>query len=454
MTTVDATIESLGDQVRPIRGDRDYDELVASAGAAQLVLLGEGTHGTREFYRERARLTQRLILEHGFQAVAVEADWPDAFRLNRFVLGLGSGSGWAAGTGSGSGSDSNATQALGDFQRFPTWMWRNTEVRDFADWLADHNRARRARVGFFGLDLYSMYRSIDAVLRYLDRHDVEAARVAREHYACFDHCSRDTERYARYTASGRISCADEVLDELKALLALGASWRAQHPGEDEVELFSAEQNARLVKNAEEYYRSLLAGRVQTWNLRDQHMLETLSSVCDFLERGGREPKVVVWAHNSHLGDARATDMAKVGELNLGQLVRERFPKRSFSVGFTTFTGTVTAAADWDLPGQSRNLQPALPDSWEARFHDLGLPHFALLLDKAALHERRIQRAVGVVYRPQSERLSHYFTADLAQQFDAVVHIDRTSSLEPLRGVECHEPGDSPETFPFADDAGA
>jgi erythromycin esterase-like protein len=442
MAVSDELQRYLARNARPIEKPADYAELLAHAARAEFVLLGEGTHGTAEFYRERALLTRALIEQHQFQAIAVEADWPDAYRLNRFVAG--------------SGSDANATEALADFERFPTWMWRNTEVRDFIAWLAAHNRTQGDRVGFFGLDLYSMYRSIDAVLRYLDRVDPSAAQAAREHYACFDHFSRDTEHYARFAASGLHSCERDVVRELEELRAHASRWREQHPEAPDDELFSAEQNARVVKNAEEYYRSLLGGRVLTWNLRDQHMLETLTSIGSLLERQGRPRKVVVWAHNSHLGDARATDMARAGELNLGQLVREHFPGKSYSVGFTTHAGTVTAASDWDLPGVPKALQPALPDSYEAAFHDFALPHFGLLLDGHAEQAlgRRLERAVGVVYRPDTERISHYFSANLALQFNAIIHVDTTRAVDPLDDDQPPHAEDAPETYPFADDAGA
>jgi erythromycin esterase-like protein len=381
-----------------------------------------------------------LIQDHGFRAVAVEADWPDAYRVDRFVRGLG--------------DDRSATQCLGDFQRFPTWMWRNAEVRDFVDWLREYNREQPHPAHFFGLDLYSMYTSIDAIVGYLERVDPAAAREARERYACFDLFVRDGDAYARGTASGRLSCEQEVTLQLETLKqhAVTLHKRLGALPEDQ---FSAEQNALLVKNAEHYYRSMLGGRISTWNLRDQHMFETLSAIVSFLQRGGVANKAVIWAHNSHLGDARATDMARVGELNLGQLAREHFPGQTFSVGFTTYSGSVTAAANWDEQAARLVLQPALPDSYEARFHELNLRHFFLPLAEATGHigRSRIERAIGVVYRPRSERISHYFEADLARQFDALVHIDTTSALEPLGASQPLVTSDPPATYPFADDAG-
>lgn len=408
-------------------GPHDYDPLLAMARDARLVLIGEASHGTQEFYHERARITARLIAECGFNAVAAEADWPDAYRLNCFVRGRG--------------ADRDPTTALGDFRRFPTWMWRNAEVCSFLEWLREYNLARSPaeRAGFYGLDLYNLSASIEAVLAYLDRVDPAAARLARSRYACFEHYRVEPALYGYAVQSGAADpCEAEAVAQLVALQRRSAASADPH---DEEARFVAEQNARLARGAEAYYREMYRGQVSAWNLRDTHMAETLGALMGHLEAQAGQARVVVWAHNSHLGDARATEMGARGELNLGQLVRERYGDAALLVGFSTYHGTVTAAADWDLPGLRRLVRPGLPGSYEALLHRVGgagrpLPRFMLdLRDGGAaagvLHESRLQRAIGVVYRPETERLSHYFYARLPEQFDALIHIDETHALEPL-----------------------
>ena len=387
-------------------GERDHDALLDLVGGKRFVLLGEASHGTAEFYRERARITRRLIEEKGFAAVAVEADWPDAHRVNCYVRG--------------GGDDRSADEALGSFVRFPRWMWRNTEVAELVDWL----RSRRD-AGFYGLDLYSLNSSIDAVIGTLERIDPEAAARARERYACFDNFD-DTQDYGAAAAFGAgESCEDEAVEQLIELCRQLPDSAARD------DRFFAEQNARLVKNAEEYYRAMFRGRVSTWNLRDTHMADTLDDLADHLARSGGEAKIVVWAHNSHLGDARATEMGASGELNVGQLVRERHPGDVVNIGFTTYTGTVMAADSWGDEGRVKRVNVALDGSWEDLLHRAGLPRFLLPLRGSRLDGARLERAIGVIYRPQTERISHYFRARLADQFDAVIHIDETTALQPL-----------------------
>lgn len=425
----------------PLLGEAaDYDVLLEQIGDARFVLLGEASHGTHEFYRERARITQRLIAEKGFEAVAVEADWPDAWRVNRFVRGLG--------------ADEFASDALEGFRRFPTWMWRNTDVVNFVDWLRDWNSGGDdgGQVGFYGLDLYSLNASMAAVLHYLDRVDPDAAARARVRYACFDRYGEDSQAYGMMTGlRGAASCEEDVIAQL---LEMQQHRLAPAPrlGEQADEAFHAEQNARLVRNAERYYRSMYLSEVSSWNLRDGHMMETLEALVAHLEQQGRPAKVVLWAHNSHLGDARATEMGGLrGELNIGQLVRERYGQDAFLVGFTTHAGTVTAADDWDAPARRQRVRPARADSFEGLFHGMGLPGFLLPLREGeaatALRAPRLERAIGVIYRPQSERQSHYFHALLPRQFDAVLHFDVTRAVEPLeRGAQWHA-GEAPETYP-------
>jgi erythromycin esterase-like protein len=426
-------------------GPEDFDELLARARGARVVMIGEASHGTHEFYRVRAEITKRLIREQACAAVAAEADWPDAYRVNRYVRGLG--------------ADPDATEALGDFRRFPQWMWRNADVLDFVGWLKSHNEARppEQRVGFYGLDLYSLQRSIEAVLDYLRVVDPEAARRAEQRYACFEHFGSDPRTYAQATGLGLApSCEREVLRQLLELQRQRAEYVRRDGRLEPDEDFFAEQNARLVVGAERYYRSLFAGREPSWNLRDRHMTDTLIAIEEHLLRGGRSGErsgpLVVWAHNSHLGDARATDRRRAGELNVGQLVRERWGAQSLSVGFTTHEGSVTAASDWGADAERKRVRPSLAESWERLFHALGeAGNFALDTQRIAglrSHEL-LERAIGVIYRPETERVSHYFQADLPRQFDYVLHYDRTRAVEPLERSAAWERGEVPETFPTA-----
>jgi erythromycin esterase-like protein/predicted phosphoribosyltransferase len=394
-------------------------------GDAQLVLIGEASHGTSEFYTARAHMTRRLIEEKGFCAVAAEADWPDAYRVNRYVRGRS--------------DDATAEEALRGFERFPTWMWRNTAVLDFVGWLREHNDRTGREAGFYGLDLYSMYRSVHEVISYLDRVDPAAAARARERYACFDHFSGDNAQVYGFAAAfgAGEGCEREVVGQLADMQrhALEYSRRDGLIAEDE--LFYAEQNARTVHAAEEYYRTMFSGRASSWNLRDRHMADTLDALARHLGRQrGTPQKIVVWAHNSHLGDARATETAARGELNVGQLARERHPGRCCLIGFTTYTGTVTAADDWEGPAERKWVRPALADSIEELLHEIGQKELLLSFGAAprateALRSARLERAIGVIYRPETERQSHYFQARAADQFDALIHVDETRALEPL-----------------------
>ncbi|MCU1259467.1 MAG: erythromycin esterase-like enzyme [Bryobacterales bacterium] len=403
----------------------DYDPLLDLIGDASFVLLGEASHGTHEFYYTRAEITKRLIREKGFHAVAVEADWPDAYRVNRFVLGRG--------------ADSSADEALSGFSRFPIWMWRNREVEAFVAWLRTHNEKRSSgapQVGFYGLDLYSLNTSRQEVIRYLEKVDPDAARRARYRYSCFDHYGEDEQAYG-YAAGFGISpsCEQEVVQQLIELERRSYEYMHRDGYVAEDEFFSAELNARLVRNAEEYYRSMFRGRISSWNLRDRHMAETLGELAAHLDRRYGKSKIVVWEHNSHVGDARATEMGERGEWNVGQLVRERYGDSSRSIGFTTYTGTVMAASDWGGPHEVKRVQPGLPGSYEALFHDVKMPSFLLPMRGSAagaeLRSPRLERAIGVIYRPDTERISHYFHARLADQFDAVLHFDETHAVEPL-----------------------
>ena len=413
--------------------------LLDAIGDARLVLVGEATHGTHEFYRTRAELTKVLISTKGFNLVAVEADWPDAYRVNRWVRHAS--------------FESNAENALGDFTRFPRWMWRNRVVVDFIQWLRTHNASQPAvsQVGFYGLDLYSLHASIEAVLTYLQKVDPAGAERARYRYGCFEDFGEDTQAYG-YAASFGLSrsCEDDAVAQLLELRRRAADYASRDGRIAADEYFFAEQNARLVRNAEQYYRSMFGGRLESWNLRDTHMMETLEALRAHVQQTSGFARVVVWAHNSHLGDARATHMGDIGELNLGQLVRQAHGSAAFLVGFTTHTGTVTAASNWDEPAQRKRVRPSMVGSYERLFHDAGIDQFLLLLREGpardAFRGDRLERAIGVIYRPEFERLSHYFRARLPEQFDAVFHIDHTMAVEPLERWAQDEV-DMPETYP-------
>ncbi len=437
----EAQIAAIRADAVPLTGAAgDHDRLLELIGDSRVVLLGEASHGTHEFYRQRALITRRLIDERGFDAVAIEGDWPDAHRVTRFVYGAD--------------EDADAEQALRGFKRFPTWMWRNADVLDFVGWLRARRDEGKPPVGFFGLDLYSLYRSIEAVVEYLDRIDPDAARRARERYACLERFE-ESQRYGHAVATGLSEACDrEVLGQLIDLQRTGDAYLRRDGVAAEDEQFYAEQNARLVVGAERYYRSMFAAPAASWNLRDRHMAETLERLLAHLDRRTLRSRLVVWAHNSHVGDARRTEMSRRGELNLGQLVRQRHGNDAFLVGFTTFAGTVSAASSWGAPVERKRVRPALDRSYESLFHAGALPGFMLSLRDGAVAARTLsqpllERAIGVIYRPETERLSHYFHADLAHQFDAVLHFDHTRAVEPLEPTAGWARGEPPETYPTA-----
>jgi protein-L-isoaspartate(D-aspartate) O-methyltransferase len=406
--------------------------LLERLSGAQVVLLGEATHGTSEFYRMRTRITRELILRRGFRMLAVEADWPDASSVDRYIRHL-----------------PRASRSEPAFSRFPTWMWRNQETLELVQWLREYNRDARSpeqRVSFHGLDLYSLYTSAAAVVGYLDRVDPEAAAAARERYGCLSPWEGDPAAYGRATlARGYRRCEREVVQTLRELLTR----RLEYAAQDGDEFLDAVGNARVVANAERYYRVMYYGSVESWNLRDEHMFETLESLRTFR---GRASKVVVWEHNSHIGDARATEMGARGEHNVGSLCRERLGDALYSVGFGTDSGTVAAASGWDRPVQRMRVRPALADSYEALFHAAQLPAGLIPLRqprrevlRVELEPPRLERAIGVVYRPDSELDSHYFRASLPRQFDEYVWFDRSSAVTPLPS---EPPRGVPDTYPF------
>ncbi|MGE5611633.1 MAG: erythromycin esterase family protein [Bacillota bacterium] len=445
MASADRLINAVREIAQPLPGENaSYDSLIQAAGDARFVLIGEASHGTHDFYRTRAEITKRLIEQKGFTAVIAEADWPDAYRVNRYVRGID--------------DDGTAVEALSDFRRFPAWMWRNADIVDFVGWLRDYNSSLESReqmAGFYGMDLYSLYGSIQAVMKYLDRVDPEVARRARFRYGCLEHFGEDPQAYG-YAAAFDLSasCEQDVIGQLAEMVRHAGDYAKRDGRLAEDEYFFALQNARLVLNAEHYYRTMFRGRVSSWNLRDEHMAETIDALIAHLDRPTRRAKVIVWAHNSHLGDARVTDMGRSGEFNVGQLLREHHGQEVFSIGFTTHTGTVTAASMWDGPAERKRVQPSLYGSYERIFHETSLPQFLLMLRTnhpaiELLREQQLERAIGVIYLPETERVSHYFYASLSDQFDAVIHIDQTRAVEPLERTAAWKPEEVPETYPTA-----
>ena len=429
----------LAGRARPITGSaQDYDDLVDMISDQRVILIGEASHGTHEFYRERIRLTRRLIEEHHVTVVGIEGDWPDAYRVNRYILGLS--------------EDADAPSALGGFRRFPTWMWRNRDVADFVEWLRLHNDEHDAsdKVRFFGLDLYSLAASIEAVVDYLEGVDPVAAHRARQRYACFDHVGADGQAYGYALASGRLdTCEDDVVAQLLELSENATRYLRFDGLAAQDEQFYAEQNARLVHNAEIYYREMYRADVSSWNLRDRHMVGTLESLLTHFDARWAPTRAVVWAHNSHVGDARATDMSRRGEVNIGQLARERYGDEAFLIGMTTYGGEVTAASTWGGPTERKRVRAARARSHEAVLHGAGgcdfwLTSEDLVAENVATH---LERAIGVIYRPETELQSHYFQADLAAQFDALIHLDHTSALVPLETTALWDCGEPAETFP-------
>jgi erythromycin esterase-like protein len=430
-----ASIRQHAISLNPSRGVGPILDLI---GDVDVVLIGEATHGTAEFYRTRARLTQALIESRGFNIVAAEADWPDAHRADRWVRGAS--------------VEPDAAEALGDFIRFPRWMWRNREVLKFLEWLRSHNLALppASRAGFYGLDLYSLHRSIDAVLQYLERVDPAAAGRARERYACFDIFGTNPQTYGHATTyGGESSCEREVVAPLVELQRRAADYARRDGRVAADDYFAAEQNARVVHDAEHYYRTMFGSGRASWNLRDTHMMSTLEALMAHVSRTNGHARTVVWAHNSHLGDARATAMSARGELNIGQLVRQGYGAAMVSIGFTTHSGSVTAAHDWDADAELMMVRPSLSGSYERLFHDAGIGDFVLDLRGPAgraMPAPLLERAIGVIYRPRTERQSHYFLADLPRQFDIVIHHDETRGVEPLELWSRHD-ADLPETWP-------
>jgi erythromycin esterase len=438
---VDAVVSGVRSAALPLESADDLDPLVAAIGDARFVLLGEATHGTSEFYSWRARLSQRLIREKGFSFVAVEGDWPDCYRVNRYVKALPTGG-------------TSAEEVLHAFERWPTWMWANREVAEFAEWLRAHNESLPAarQVGFYGLDVYSLWESMEAVIEYLDRVDTDAARIARRAYACFDPYYEDEEEYARATALVPTSCEDETVSMLRTLRARAH----EYPDDGRDSYFNAEQNALIAKNAERYYRTMVRGGATSWNVRDHHMVETLERL---MIHHGSQSKAIVWEHNTHIGDARFTDMARHGMENVGQLVRQAHGEHPADgdgvvlVGFGTHRGTVIAGADWGAPMERMRVPLARAESWEDILQRATGSDALVLFDGTddggieGLDRTIDHRAIGVVYDPRGERWGNYVPTIVPRRYDAFLFFSETHGVDALHMPVVTVPGEVPETYP-------
>jgi erythromycin esterase-like protein len=424
-------VERVRMRSRSLKGAEDLDPLLERIGEARCVLLGEASHGTSEYYSWRTRISERLIQEKGFSFVAVEGDWPDCYEVNRYVKGY-----------LGSGRD--AREALRTFERWPTWMWANEEVASLTEMLRGHNESlpEERKISFYGLDVYSLRESIDEIISYLKRAAPDAVPAARRAYRCFEPYSEDAREYARATAYVPTSCEEEVVSLLSELRGRVARY------EDDPEArFAAEQNALVVKNAEAYYRTMVRGGAESWNVRDRHMAETLERL---IHHHGPEARGIVWEHNTHIGDARYTDMARSGMVNVGQLAREEWgDKDGVLVGFGSYRGSVIAGARWGAPMERMTVPPAREGSWEAVLHAAGEGDRLLIFSDAqeeAFLDARAHRAIGVVYDPAGERHGNYVPTVLPRRYDAFVYLDETRALRPFE-VQPRQDGEPPETFP-------
>jgi erythromycin esterase-like protein len=420
---------------RPLESDDDLDRLLDAVGDARFVLLGEASHGTSEFYTWRTRISKRLIEERGFSFISVEGDWPDCYRVNRYAKHMPD-------------SGDSALDVLHAFERWPTWMWANREVVELVEWLHAHNRRipSDGRVGFYGLDVYSLWDSMRAVTEYLERMDPGLAAAARRAYNCFEPYAEDVQEYARATAIVPTSCEDQAVEVLRGLRVNAPQFR-----EDGREgYFNAEQNALVAKNAELYYRTMMRGGPSSWNVRDRHMVETLDRL---MQHHGPHAKAIVWEHNTHVGDARFTDMTRAGMVNVGQLVRQTHEREGvLLVGFGTHRGTVIAADEWGAPMERMRVPPARPGSVEEAMYEAAIGDALLIFDGrddagiAGLHEPIGHRAIGVVYDPRAERWGNYVPTIMARRYDAFLYIDETRAVDPLH-LPVHVDGEPPETYP-------
>ena len=417
----------------PLEDPTHLDPLMERIGDARYVLLGEASHGTREYYTWRAEISKRLIAERGFSFIAVEGDWPDCYRVNRFVKGdpdLGG----------------SAHAVLRAFDRWPTWMWANEEVADLAGWMRWHNESRSEgeKVGFYGLDVYSLWDSLYTVINYLQQAAPDAVDAAIGTFRCFQPFGHDPQEYAWATLMVPHSCEDAVVKMLTELCEKAAALRSSSA--DGEAFFNAEQNALVVQNAEHYYRTMVRGDASSWNVRDCHMMDTLERL---MAHHGPQAKAIVWEHNTHIGDARATDMARSGMVNVGQLARERHAREGVVlVGFGSYEGSVIAGRKWGAPMEMMPVPPAQSGSYEEAFHRAGARNHLVILDDApdGLRQTRGHRAIGVVYNPENERFGNYVPTVMADRYDVFLYVDRTRALRPLH-LRVRPDTEVPETFP-------
>jgi len=425
-------IEKLYKASHKLDTDHDLDVLIERIGDARYVLLGEASHGTSEYYTWRSKISRRLIEEKGFSFIAVEGDWPDCYMVNRYIKGYPD-------------SGTTAKEVLKTFDRWPTWMWANWEVVALTEWLKTHNERvpKEKKAGFYGLDVYSLWESMEAIIKYLEKVDPAAVKVAKEAYQCFAPYEKDEQAYARATRFVSEVCEDEVVEMFKMI----RSKTKEYAGDAEA-AFSTEQNALVSVNAERYYRAMVKGSSESWNIRDTHMNDTLNRLMKF---HGTESKAIVWEHNTHIGDARATDMKRQGMVNVGQLVREQHEQEGvFIVGFGAYQGGVIAADEWGAPMQEIMAPPAQSGSWEAILHEIEPRDRIIMLDElqgdADFMNVRGHRAIGVVYHPHFEKYGNFVPTVLPARYNAFIFIDETEALHPLHiRSEKHR---IPETFPW------
>lgn len=430
VTRSDSTLAQIEEISYSLETAADLDPLVEQAGDSRLVLLGEASHGTSEYYQWRARISQRLIREKGFSFICVEGDWPDCYRVNRYIKGYAD-------------AGESAREVLRAFERWPTWMWANWEIVALAEWMRKYNRGRPNPVGFYGLDVYSLWESMENILEYLEKKDPQAARLAYEAYRCFEPYGEDVQSYAWSTRMVPENCEDEVID-----LLLEMQRRVNRYDGDPEAGFNAEQNSLVMVNAERYYRAMVRSDRSSWNIRDEHMMESLNRLLEF---HGPQSKGIVWAHNTHVGDARFTDMERAGMINIGQLAREQHENQGVVlVGFGSFQGTVIAGREWGAPMEVLEMPPGHKRSWEALLHEASEKDRLLLLTAAremkALVEERGHRAIGVVYNPETESYGNYVPTVLPRRYDAFLYIDETQALHPLHIQPEQE--EAPETYPW------
>jgi erythromycin esterase len=429
----DALVSEIAGLAQPLSSSRDLDPLIEAIGDSRYVLLGEATHGTSEFYKWRAAISRRLIVEKGFSFIGVEGDWPDCYAVNRFVKHI---------------AGDTAEKVLHSFSRWPTWMWANREIVDLANWLATHNSMAPAsrQTGFYGLDVYSLWESMHAVVEYLEKLDPELARNARRAYSCFEPYDEDAQEYARATALVPTSCEDEAVRMLHALRSRASELKEDGPDA----FFNAEQNALIARNAEMYYRTMVRGGPGSWNVRDNHMVETLERL---MEHHGPDAKAIVWEHNTHVGDARFTDMARSGMVNVGQLMRQAHEREGvFLVGFGTHRGTVIAGREWGAPMEKMRVPEAREGSYEAAINQADVGDSMFIFDRTRksayeqLSEPRGHRAIGVVYDPRTEQWGNYVPTILPERYDAFLYIEETKAVDPLHMAVLVD-GEPPETYP-------